>query len=219
MAFDFSAIQKQMEELNQKLRAIENFANKVAETKRLADQLAENLAKMKIAVNQTINESFSQIADQIDTLRRNMESMESVQPGSLAAAATAPTPTPKAAPTTAPKAAPSTPKAGPAAAPAPAKPAPAPAAPKSAPAPTAKTAPAVPATKVAATPPPAPAPAAGSSDQLDFLLQQKDRLKAALTDLRFDYMRGYIPEEDYKTKEAELDSQLEDLDRQISGMK
>ncbi len=54
------------------------------------------------------------------------------------------------------------------------------------------------------------------SDQLDFLLQQKDRLEAALTDLRFDYMRGYIPESEYKTKETELDSQLEDLDKQIA---
>jgi DNA-directed RNA polymerase subunit RPC12/RpoP len=51
--------------------------------------------------------------------------------------------------------------------------------------------------------------------QLDFLLQQKKvRLKAALTDLRYDYMRGYIPESEYKTKENELDSQLEDLDKQ-----
>ncbi len=203
MAFDFSAIQKQMEELNQKLRAIESFANKVAETKRLADQLAENFAKMKTAINQTINESFSQIADQIDTLRRNMQSMETVQPVSLSAAA--PAPAPKAAP-----------KAAPAPAPAPTptpKAAPAPAASKAAPA-AAKAAPAAP--KFSATPPSAPA---GSSDQLDFLLQQKDRLKASLTDLRFDYMRGYIPEEDYKAKETELDSQLEDLDRQIAGMK
>lgn len=207
MAFDFSAIQKQMEELNQKLRAIESFANKVAETKKLADQLAENFAKMKTAINQTINESFSQIADQIDTLRRNMQSMETVQPVSLSAAAAAPAPAPKAAP-----------KAAPAPAPAPTptpKAAPAPAASKAAPAPAAaKAAPAAP--KVSATLPSAPA---GSSDQLDFLLQQKDRLKASLTDLRFDYMRGYIPEEDYKTKETELDSQLEDLDRQIAGMK
>ncbi|RDE13969.1 MAG: hypothetical protein C4K47_05200 [Candidatus Thorarchaeota archaeon] len=214
MAFDFSAIQRQMEELNQKLRAIESFANKVAETKKLADQLAENLARMKTAINQTINDSFTQIADQIDTLRRNMETMEAVQPSSLSAEAAAPTAPPRAAPTAPPKAA-ATPKAAPAPTP---KPAPAPAPAKSALAPApAKSAPAAPAAKVA--PAPAPAAPAGSSDQLDFLLQQKDRLKAALTDLRFDYMRGYIPEEDYKTKEAELDSQLEDLDRQIAGMK
>jgi len=206
MAFDFSAIQRQMEELNQKLRAIESFANKVAETKKLADQLAENFAKMKTGINQTINESFSQIADQIDTLRRNMQSMEEVQLGSLST----PTPTPKAAPTPAPKSTVPAPKPTPAPTPTP-KSAPAPAAPKAAPAPAA--------TKVVPTPPPAPAPSAGSSDQLDFLLQQKDRLKASLTDLRFDYMRGYIPEEDYKSKESELDSQLEDLDRQISGLK
>jgi uncharacterized phage infection (PIP) family protein YhgE len=220
MAFDFSAIQKQMEELNLKLRAIESFANKVAETKKLADQLAENFANMKTAINQTINESFSQIADQIDTLRRNMQSMEAVQPSALSAVA--PAPTAKAAPTAAPRAAPSTSKAAPAPAPAPTptpKAAPAPAVSKAAPAPAAaRAAPAAP--KVAATPSPAPASAPpGSSDQLDFLLQQKDRLKASLTDLRFDYMRGYIPEEDYKSKESELDSQLEDLDRQIAGMK
>jgi outer membrane biosynthesis protein TonB len=208
MAFDFSAIQRQMEELNQKLRAIESFANKVAETKKLADQLAENFAKMKTGINQTINESFSQIADQIDTLRRNMESMEEVQIGSLSTPV--PVPTPKAAPTPAPKFTAPAPKPTPAPTPTP-KSAPAPAAPRAAPAPAV--------TKVTPTPPPAPAPSAGSSDQLDFLLQQKDRLKASLTDLRFDYMRGYIPEEDYKAKESELDSQLEDLDRQISGLK
>jgi outer membrane biosynthesis protein TonB len=210
MAFDFSAIQRQMEELNQKLRAIESFANKVAETKKLADQLAENFAKMKTGINQTINESFSQIADQIDTLRRNMQSMEEVQLGSLSTPTTVSTPTPKAAPTPAPRSTAPAPKPTPAPTPTP-KSALAPAAPKAAPAPAA--------TKVAPTPPPAPAPSAGSSDQLDFLLQQKDRLKASLTDLRFDYMRGYIPEEDYKAKESELDSQLEDLDRQISGLK
>ena len=64
-----------------------------------------------------------------------------------------------------------------------------------------------------------PAVASESDDQLDFLLQQKDRLKASLTDLRFDYMRGYIPEDDYKTKEADLDAQLEDIDRQIGALK
>jgi hypothetical protein len=63
------------------------------------------------------------------------------------------------------------------------------------------------------------AEAAEGNDQLDFLLQQKDRLKAQLTDLRFDYMRGYIPEDDYKAKEGELDTQLEDLDKQIAGLK
>jgi hypothetical protein len=30
---------------------------------------------------------------------------------------------------------------------------------------------------------------------------------------------GYIPEDDYKSKEAELDSQLEEVDRQIAGLK
>ena len=62
------------------------------------------------------------------------------------------------------------------------------------------------------------APAEGD-DQMDFLLQQKDRLKAQLTDLRFDYMRGYIPEDEYKTKESELDTQLEDVDKQIAALK
>jgi hypothetical protein len=32
-------------------------------------------------------------------------------------------------------------------------------------------------------------------------------------------MRGYIPEDDYKSKEAELDTQLEEVDRQIAGLK
>jgi len=197
MAFDFSAIQRQMEELNQKLKAIESFANKVAETKKLADQLAENFARMKTALNQTMNQSFSEIADQIENLRRNMESMEKVHASPVVAPITMPTPAP--APTPRPTPTPGT------------KPAPAPT-PKPAPAP-------APTPRMAPAPAPAPAPASGGSDQLDVLLQQKDRLKASLTDLRFDYMRGYIPEDEYKTKEADLDTQLEDLDRQIAGLK
>ncbi len=185
MAFDIG-------ELTAKLKEIETYAMKVAETKRLADQLAENLAKMKTAINQTINDSFTEIANQIDTLRKNMEEMESVKaPGGAAAApAAAPTPTPEPAPVAAPSPAP---ESGPTAAPEPA--------PKPAPEPVAEAVP------------------AEGSDQLDFLLQQKDRLKASLTDLRFDYMRGYIPEDDYKSKETELDSQLEEIDRQIASLK
>jgi cell division septation protein DedD len=181
MAFDIG-------ELTAKLKEIETYAMKVAETKRLADQLAENLAKMKTAINQTINDSFTEIANQIDTLRKNMEEMESVKaPGGAAAApAAAPTPTPEPAPVAAPSPAPESAHA---------------AAPEPAPEPVAEAVP------------------AEGSDQLDFLLQQKDRLKASLTDLRFDYMRGYIPEDDYKSKETELDSQLEEIDRQIAGLK
>ncbi len=178
MAFDIG-------ELTEKLREIETFAKKVSETKKIADDLAANLANMKSAINKTINDSFTEIATQIDTLRKNMEQMESVQ---------------------------ATPPAAPEAAPAPA----------AAPAPVVEAAPAA---EVAAKPAAEPTAeaavetSAGGSDQLDFLLQQKDRLKASLTDLRFDYMRGYIPEDDYKTKEAELDSQLEEVDRQIASMK
>lgn len=172
MSFDFSAMQKQMEE-------IAEFANKVAETKKLADELAENFAKMKLSINQTINDSFTEIANQIDTLRKNMEMMESIK----ASAPKVEAPAPEAAPT--------------------------------------------PESEIAPEPEPEPTPevvepaaeAAEGNDQLDFLLQQKDRLKAQLTDLRFDYMRGYIPEDDYKAKEAELDTQLEGLDKQVAGLK
>lgn len=182
MAFDIG-------ELTTKLKEIETYAMKVAETKKLADQLAENLAKMKTAINKTINDSFTEIANQIDTLRKNMEEMESVKataPAAVAAPVAEPTPAP--APT---------------------------AEPTPAPEPTPAAAP----TPEPAAAPPAETVAAEGSDQLDFLLQQKDRLKASLTDLRFDYMRGYIPEDDYKSKEAELDSQLEEIDRQIAGLK
>ncbi|MFW9887862.1 MAG: hypothetical protein ACFFER_06755 [Candidatus Thorarchaeota archaeon] len=183
MAFDIG-------ELTTKLKEIETYAMKVAETKKLADQLAENLAKMKTAINQTINDSFTEIATQIDTLRKNMEQMESVKATAPAAVAPVAEPTPAPAPTPEPTSAPEpTPTSAP-------KPAPEPAA-----------------------APPAEPVAAEGSDQLDFLLQQKDRLKASLTDLRFDYMRGYIPEDDYKSKETELDSQLEEIDRQIAGLK
>ncbi|MFW9909041.1 MAG: hypothetical protein ACFFEF_10730 [Candidatus Thorarchaeota archaeon] len=185
MAFD-------LHEIMEKLKAIEGFASKVAETKRLADELAQNFANMKLSINKTINDSFTEVANQIDTLRKNMEQMERVQPSGPAAT---PAPTPAPEPTPAPKPTPAIESAP--------KPTPKPAA-KATPQPVAE---------------PTPQPPAEGDDQLDFLLQQKDRLKAALTDLRFDYMRGYIPEEEYKTKEAELDSQLEDLDRQIAALK
>ena len=200
MSFDFSAMQKQMEE-------IAEFANKVAETKKLADELAENFAKMKMSINQTINDSFTEIANQIDTLRKNMEMMESIK----ASAPKAEAPAPEAAPTPEPEITPEpepTPEAvEPAPKPTPevAKPEPTPEVVEPEPVPEAEAAPA--------------AEAAEGNDQLDFLLQQKDRLKAQLTDLRFDYMRGYIPEDDYKAKEGELDTQLEDLDKQIAGLK
>jgi outer membrane biosynthesis protein TonB len=204
MAFDIG-------EILEKLKAIEGFASNVAETKKLADQLAENFAKMKMSINQTINDSFSEIANQIDTLRKNMEQMETVQSGTAT-----PTP-PKAEPAPAPTR-PAEPEPVP-------KPVPEPAPkevpePKPKPAVESKPAPAVqPKPESAAPKPSVPEPPKESDDQLDFLLQQKDRLKAALTDLRFDYMRGYIPEEEYKTKESELDSQLEDLDKQIAALK
>ena len=196
MAFDIG-------EILEKLKAIEGFASNVAETKKLADQLAENFAKMKMSINQTINDSFAEIANQIEVLRQNMEKMESVKTDAPKVETPAPAPAPEPAPEI------TTPAPEPQAEPvveAPPEPAPEP----------------TPTPEPAAEPEPAPvatsAPAEGN-DQLDFLLQQKDRLKAQLTDLRFDYMRGYIPEDEYKTKESELDSQLEDVDKQISALK
>ncbi len=190
MSFDFSAMQKQMEE-------IAEFANKVAETKKLADELAENFAKMKLSINQTINDSFTEIANQIDTLRKNMEMMESIK----ASAPKAEAPAPEAVPSPESEIAPEP------------EPEPIPEVVEPAPEPT---------PEVVEPAPEVVEPAAEAvegNDQLDFLLQQKDRLKAQLTDLRFDYMRGYIPEDDYKAKEAELDTQLEDLDKQVAGLK
>jgi len=197
MSFDFSAMQKQMEE-------IAEFANKVAETKKLADELAENFAKMKMSINQTINDSFTEIANQIDTLRKNMEMMESIK----ASAPKVEAPAPEAAPTPEPEITPEP------------EPEPTPEVVEPAPEPTPEVVEPEPTPELAPEAEVAPAAeAAEGNDQLDFLLQQKDRLKAQLTDLRFDYMRGYIPEDDYKAKEGELDTQLEDLDKQIAGLK
>jgi len=195
MAFDIG-------EILEKLKAIEGFASNVAETKKLADQLAENFAKMKMSINKTINDSFSEIANQIDSLRKNMEQMETVQTGAAPKVDSAPTPAPQKMPIAEPEPIP--------------EPVPEPEpAPEPEPEPIPEPAP-QPKVEVAAK---VPEPPKESDDQLDFLLQQKDRLKAALTDLRFDYMRGYIPEDEYKTKESELDSQLEDLDKQIAALK
>ena len=195
MAFD-------IQEMMNKLKAIEGFAKSVEETKMLADNLAENFAKMKEAINKTINESFTEIANQIDTLRKNMEKMEAVD--TTAPKVTTPVPEPSPEPAPAPEITPAP------------EPTPEPVVeptPEPVPEPTPE---ATPAPEAAAV---TPEPPAEGDDQLDFLLQQKDRVKAALTDLRFDYMRGYIPEDDYKTKEAELDTQLEDLDKQIAALK
>ncbi len=199
MSFDIA-------EMMEKLKEIEGFATKVGETKRLADELAMNFAKMKEAINKTINDSFTEIANQIDTLRKNMEQMESVQTTAPKVTTPAPEPTPE--PTPAPEPTPE-PQVTPTPEPTP-EPTPAP---EVTPAPEPTPEPEV-------TPEPAvvETPTEGG-DQMDFLLQQKDRLKAALTDLRFDYMRGYIPEDDYKSRESDLDTQLEDLDKQIAALK
>jgi outer membrane biosynthesis protein TonB len=187
MSFDLSAIME-------KLKEIEGFAENVVETKKLADTLAENFAKMKMSINQTINDSFAEIANQIEELRQNMEKMENVKTNApkvdSPAPASTPAPMPKVAPAPEPVYEPT---------------------PEPVPKP-------IPKPVVTATPEPVAMPAEGN-DQLDFFLQQKDRLKAQLTDLRFDYMRGYIPEDEYKTKEGELDTQLEDLDKQIAALK
>ena len=61
MSFDLSAMME-------KLKEIEGFAENVAETKKLADNLAENFAKMKTNINQAINDGFSEIANQIEAL-------------------------------------------------------------------------------------------------------------------------------------------------------
>ena len=187
----------------EKLKEIEGFAENVAETKKLADTLAENFAKMKTSINQTINDSFAEIANQIEILRQNMEKMESVK--TEAPKLDTPAPAPEPAPEI------TTPAPEPISEPV--VEAPPEAAPEPVPEPASE--PAVEPETVVAT---EAAPAEGS-DQLDFLLQQKDRLKAQLTDLRFDYMRGYIPEDEYKTKESELDTQLEDVDKQITALK
>jgi outer membrane biosynthesis protein TonB len=191
MSFDISAIME-------KLREIEDFAENVAETKKLADTLAENFAKMKMNINQTINDSFTEIANQIEALRQNMEKMESVR--SEAPKVDAPVKKHEPEPEPEVKRAPE---------------------PKPA-APPVKKAEVKPQPVVTREPEPEPvveeAPSE-DSDQLDFLMQQKDRLKAQLTDLRFDYMRGYIPEDEYKSKEADLDTQLEDLDKQIAALR
>ncbi len=194
MSFDISAIME-------KLKEIEDFAENVAETKKLAETLAENFTKMKMNINQTINDSFTEIANQIEALRQNMEKMESVKTEApkidspAMAPVSKPEPVPEVKPTPAPTPAPT---------------------PEPIPEPVQESEPVV-----VTEPEPAKeeAVAAEGGDQLDFLLQQKDRLKAQLTDLRFDYMRGYIPEDEYKSKETDLDAQLEDLDKQIGALK
>jgi outer membrane biosynthesis protein TonB len=199
MSFDLHAMME-------KLKEIEGFAENVAETKKLADNLAENFAKMKMSINQTINDSFAEIANQIEELRQNMEKMENVKTDAPKVDTPAPVATPKPAPT---------PEVTPAPEPIP-EPTPEPV-PEPAPEPVPE---AVPEPEPEPIPEATPAAVATEgNDQLDFLLQQKDRLKAQLTDLRFDYMRGYIPEDEYKTKEGDLDTQLEDLDKQIAALK
>ncbi len=191
-------------EILEQLKAIESFASKVSETKRLADQLAENVARMKESITSTMNQAFGEIADQIEQLRRNMETMESVQASSTGKAAAVETTTPPAKAEPEPKPAPPETKAEPE--PESAPPEPKAEAPAETPAPEAE-------------PASIPVAEAATSPELEVLEQKMEKLKAALTDLRFDYMRGYIPEEEYKTKESDLDKQIEELGKQIAALK
>ncbi len=221
MSFDISEMLEQLE-------SIKNFASKVSETKKLADELAENLTKMKMNINQTINDSFGEIANQIDQLRKNMEQMESVKPTGTTSTEAEPAPEPEPAAEPAPE-----PEPEPEITSEPVTPIEPEPVPVSQPEPESELEPEITSEPESMAPsePEAIAepeaipdtvpeePTEEGDDQLDFLLQQKDRLKAALTDLRFDYMRGYIPEEEYKSKEAELDTQLEDVDKQIAELR
>jgi outer membrane biosynthesis protein TonB len=198
----------------EKLKEIEGFASKVDETKKLADDLAMNFAKMKEQLNKTINDSMNEIADQIELLRKNMEAMAKVKPETKGAE-TKPVEKPPAEPE------PAKPEPKPEVAEEPMveQPEQAPKTPEPAPVDTPPTT----AEKPAEVESTEEAIAAQTeavteevSDEREVLLQKKDRLKAELTDLRFDYMRGYIPEEEYKSKEAELDSKLENIDKQLA---
>lgn len=198
----------------EKLKEIEGFASKVDETKKLADDLAMNFAKMKEQLNKTINDSMNEIADQIELLRKNMEAMAKVKPETKGAE-TKPVEKPPAEPE------PAKPEPKPEVAEEPMveQPEQAPKTPEPAPVETPPTT----AEKPAEVESTEEAIAAQTeavteevSDEREVLLQKKDRLKAELTDLRFDYMRGYIPEEEYKSKEAELDSKLENIDKQLA---
>ncbi|MBD3406472.1 MAG: hypothetical protein GF411_10200 [Candidatus Lokiarchaeota archaeon] len=214
MSFDFSEIQRQMEELNGKLQAIKAFAEKVAETKRLADTLAENFARMKSEITQTINKSFAEIADQIEELRKNMEQMESVQVAPDTGDTTSvsePKKKPEITPKVESEPVPKEPEKVPEKEPEPTPKEPEPEEPEK-----------VPEKEPESTPKePEPIPKEPEPEgdaQKQFLEQQRDKLKAQLTDLRFDYMRGYIPEEEYKAKESELDSELAELEKRLSTL-
>lgn len=195
----------------EKLKEIEGFASKVDETKKLADDLAMNFAKMKEQLNKTINDSMNEIADQIEMLRKNMEAMQSVKPEKSGG---------EAKPIEKPPAEPEPVVAEPE--PEPPKveqPEPTPKTPEPAPVQPTPEAEEEPVQVEAPETHPAAEPEAAVgevSDEREVLLQKKDRLKAELTDLRFDYMRGYIPEDEYKSKEAELDSKLENIDKQLA---
>jgi len=229
MAFD-------IDEIMQKLKAIEGFAKNVSETKKLADDLAKNFASMKTALTNTMNESFTEIAQQIEELRKNMERMEEM--GSVEAATAAAEPKPSPTPEPTPKPPEPEPEVQPE--PQPTQPTPEEATvetpdikPEEPETPPVEPKPEEPVEEKAATlepesqadttvetkvEPEAPEPAE-ESGELDLLLQEQDQVKAKLTDLRFDYMRGYIPEEEYKEKESELDSKLEELDKKIADLK
>ncbi|MGV9103425.1 MAG: hypothetical protein ACOC3C_04850 [Candidatus Thorarchaeota archaeon] len=218
MAFD-------IEEIMEKLKAIEGFAKNVSETKKLADELAKNFASMKEALNKTMNESFTEIANQIDTLRKNMERMEEM--GTVEATTSTeeekPSPTPKAPePELEPEPTPQEstlkpPEVEEVDEPEPEVP------PEEPPIPEPTEAEELEAEEPIVEEPTAEEPTveepAEESGELDLLIQQQDQVKAKLTDLRFDYMRGYIPEDEYKQKESELDDKLEELDRKIADLK
>ncbi len=56
------------------------------------------------------------------------------------------------------------------------------------------------------------------AELLEELKQEKENIKTALTDLRFDYMRGLIDEDSYKIKESELEGKLASIEKQIQEL-
>ncbi len=56
------------------------------------------------------------------------------------------------------------------------------------------------------------------AELLEELKQEKENIKTALTDLRFDYMRGLIDEENYKVKESELEGKLASIEKRIQEL-
>ncbi len=231
ISLSFEQLTQEIAMINEKLKKIAGFMTTVSETRRLIENLHENFKNMKNQINSTLEE----IEDQIEKIKQNMEEMQTIAPQSSSSATISPKPEPVHVPEPEPI---KTPEPEPIKTPEPVTPEPtsspfgsesieagmgdAEAMLESVLASGEKTMDSLFSDSESTSEPEPVAPAATGTKEpaelLEELKQEKENIKTALTDLRFDYMRGLIDEDSYKIKESELEGKLASIEKQIQEL-